>query len=807
LIGLILAIGAAADEVEVLLVDGDLRPGRASIVEVGALGADGTPRGDPVPLDLIGATIRGPVPHRAGVWRYVIVPAIDADEVVVSGVGVPRTFPSVPPPPSSLLVPESVDATAGSSPVVLHVGCRETLPVDALEIATSEGSITDVRETDGGIDVTVTPGDHPVPRWMLVGVRDRRRDEQPAWIPVRLVARPRLPFEAEPGATLVLEVGGRRYGPFTADAHGHVETRLDQYPGDRLAIAVLTDDLGNATRTEVPLVSQADPVLVLSRAGEPLPGRPPPVLHVKAIEPSGGVPAGPLSCRTPAAKLPVREASPGAWFVPLPPTDSPEDVRVVCTLGTATASARLTVAAGVAASLELRVWPEDLRADFPVAEVRYALEDLRGERLPLDRVEVTAALGRVVLEPHDGFVGRGEYEGRDAVTAGTDTIRAAWRAPRGEGQVEELRLAWAPESSGRLRVSARAVDRLRRPLPDVVVQLAAGDHAVDATTGPNGWATAVVDRRGRGLTVLRASTVYRTVQAIVAPGDPGIDGPDLPDLVVTQEVVLLPGRVAGISLDIDPELLRAGPGAVAWVTVKLADGAGQPVTDEPIELEASEGDIGALQGRPDGSFVAEYTPLPSERQRDVTITARTGSLFTSARLQLEPRVVRLSFGPWFGVTTNFGTITRPIGGIDLDIRTRSKLTGESLMVRIGVAGTWFQQDVQVVNQTQEWTSTLVPITAGLLFRDDRGPIGLWAGGGIEAIAHQLSVSTAAGEDLADGLNMHFGPVVFTGASHRALGGEVLLALRASWVPVSEAGIGFDGNLGGLVAGVGYRLVY
>jgi hypothetical protein len=497
---------------------------------------------------------------------------------------------------------------------------------------------------------------------------------------------------------------------------------------------------------------------------------------------------------------------PGAWFTALPPAETPEDVRVVCTLDATTAAARLAVPSGVAATLDLRVWPDDLRADFPIAEVRYALEDLRGERLPVDQVELAADLGHVAVEMHEGFVGRGEYDGKNAVSEGTDTVRATWRAPRGEGQVEELQLAWVPEAPTRVRLSTRAVDRLRRPLPGVVVDLALGESHAQATTGADGWASVSLSRPAKGLAVLRASTAFRSVQAVLPPGDPGTAAPGAPDLEAVQNVVLLPGRIAGISVDVEPELLRAGPGAVAWVTVKLADGAGQPVTDEPIELEATEGEIGDLQGRPDGSFVAEYTPLPSERQREVVITARTETLYSSARLQLEPKVVRISVGPWFGATTSLGTV-RPIGGIDLDVRTRTRFAGEGLMLRFGVAGTWFHEDVDVVRQTQDWANTLVPITAGVLFRDDRGPIGLWAGGGLEGIVHQLSVTSGSGEDIADGVRMHFGPIAFAGASRRALGGEIMLTLRGSWVPVEQPEVGFDGNLGGLAVGAGYRLVY
>jgi hypothetical protein len=277
---------------------------------------------------------------------------------------------------------------------------------------------------------------------------------------------------------------------------------------------------------------------------------------------------------------------------------------------------------------------------------------------------------------------------------------------------------------------------------------------------------------------------------------------------LSSALALRPGRVAGLSVDVDPTLLRAGPGAVAWVTVKLADGAGQPITDEPVELEATEGQVGTLQTKADGSFVAEYTPLPIDSPREVVLTARTGTLYTSTRLMLEPRLVRISVGPWLGGTTNFGKVTGPMGGIDLDLRTRSRLAGEALMIRFGVAVSSFSEEGVPAGTSgrTDWTSTLVPGTIGLLFRDDRGPVGLWTGAGFMGGVHHLRV-TEGGSQLGTWDRFVGGPVLFAGASRRAFGGEALLTVRASWLPVSQEDFGYDGNLGGLAAGVGYRLLY
>ncbi len=802
------AAASVAGEIEIAVVDGPLLPGRAATIEVAVIGVDGSAAKVLPEQRITGATVRGTTFARPGVWRTTVVPSMDGDAVVVEVLGVERSFPSAPPGPSSLVVPALVDAEVGAHPIEVLVTSDGPLPVDALEIATSEGNLNDLREVDGGVAVTLLPTDLAVPRFVLVGVRDRRRSEQPAWSVVQLKARPRLPIEAEPGAAVAIEVGPRRYGPYAVDARGRLEARIEQLPGERVAVAVLTDDLGNTTRTEIPLATQPGHALLVVPSGEVHPGNPPPVVHVRAIGANGDPPTEAPSCSTPAASLPIREAAEGAWFMSLPPAESAEDVRVACTLGETTAFARVPAVAGVAFALGLRVWPADLTADFPVAEVRYVLEDVRGEQLPVDAVEVTARHGAVMILERGGPVGRGEYDGRGAIEAGSDTVHATWRAPHGDGQLEDIALAWMPFPGDRLQLSARALDRFRRPLTGVPLVLSVGDAVGEATTGPDGWATLVFPRAPRAIAIAHARGAFRSATALVPPGDTGRAGPGEPDLAVSREIVVRPGRVAGLSVDVDPTLLRAGPGAVAWVTVKLADGAGQPITDEPIAIEATEGQVGALQSRPDGSFVAEYTPLPIDSPREVVLTARTETLYTSTRLMLEPRLVRISVGPWLGGTTNFGKVHGPIGGIDLDLRTRSRLVGEALMIRFGVAVTSFSEDTIPVGASgqMEWTSTLVPGTVGLLFRDDRGPVGLWTGAGFMGGIHHLRVTTG-GSPLATTDRFVAGPVLFAGASRRAFGGEALLTVRASWLPVSQEDVGYEGNLGGLAAGVGYRLLY
>ena len=148
------------------------------------------------------------------------------------------------------------------------------------------------------------------------------------------------------------------------------------------------------------------------------------------------------------------------------------------------------------------------------------------------------------------------------------------------------------------------------------------------------------------------------------------------------ELKLTPGRVAGLSVEVDPSVLRASPGARAYVLVNIEDRAGAPITDEEVGLEASEGTLGPLRARGDGTLIAEYIPEATERPREVEITAVAESMRSTARLQVAPRPVRLTVGAWAGVATNFGRVTAPIVSLDADLRVRNRIVGESLMLRM-----------------------------------------------------------------------------------------------------------------------------
>ncbi|MEZ4240853.1 MAG: hypothetical protein R3F59_32790 [Myxococcota bacterium] len=254
-------------------------------------------------------------------------------------------------------------------------------------------------------------------------------------------------------------------------------------------------------------------------------------------------------------------------------------------------------------------------------------------------------------------------------------------------------------------------------------------------------------------------------------------------------------------------MLRAAPGAVAYVYVRMEDASGKAVHDEAITLTASAGALGELRTRGDGTLVATYTPDPGDKRGEVEVTASTPTLNSSAHLVLEPRMVQLSFGPWLGAHTNFGELSGPSGGVDVDVRVRTPLLGELAVLRLAAATMGAHTEASTgVGPPVDLRATVVPLSALLLFRQDAGGWAVWAGGG-GTFAPRYTQIRFGDELVSSSVGALLGPTVAAGVSRRVPAGEVVLTAQGSWLPAPREDVGYSGNLGGLLAGLGYRLVY
>ncbi len=832
LAGLFVGSMALAADFAVVPDADELRPGLPGTVWVAALSdIDGRPpvveaNGGSVRFGLDGAT--------DGVWPLVVTPALDADfvelSITASGGRTARIALDVGwPEPGDLEVPARVEAVVQSEqPIRIPIQGARMPPPELLDVVVGEGVVTSVEQVEGGLEVVVEPGDSPFPRLIPFGVRDARAEDRPSWGTIRLRARPRIPLDAEPGARLDLVVGGRRYGPFEADASGRIVARVDQYPGETSAEAVLTDDLGNQTASTLPLATNTIAKLVAmqgARAG--VLGRPR-VVYLRAVAADGRAWRGEApTCRSPArGSLDVARVNAGLFAVPIEGRvegrtgdRDPEqlvDVRLECRLGSdAAASVRLGPPPGVASRLLLQVWPTELSTDLPIAEVRAAVEDTRGQRLDPSELTLLAEHGALadVEITESGGLGA-EYRGEEAVEIGRDRIVLRYTPEATAGPVAHVDLGWDRTGPG-FAVRARALDSRGAPVEDAEIVFevrpdrlepdAFGPTTQRARTDASGWAEVQLEYGPPGPLVLEARSAGQIARGLVLQGTVGPVGRGDARLEIARAITLSPGRVAGISVNVDPPILRTGRGSIAWVSVQLEDRAGNAVTEEDIEIDVSEGSVGPLLAQPDGTWLAEYIPIESDRAREVTVTARTESLRSTARLTLEPRLGRFALGPRVGWISNFGSISSPTLGFDVDWRTR--LLAETVLLRASITGYGMVETAETgLGDDVELQGTVLPLTLAVLLRQDRGGWSFWGGAGGTLGLHSLT--TRFGDQIVSrGNRVVPGGTLMGGAGYRLGLGDVVVEARYSLIPGPGGELGFTGNIGGLAAGLGFRLVY
>ncbi|MEM6926486.1 MAG: hypothetical protein AAF602_06130, partial [Myxococcota bacterium] len=654
------AWGADGQLGQIAIVEGTLAPGRIATLQIAKSPIQATTRPPGAPpgtadlsdLRLAGARLLRTRAARRGVTDLEVIPDLDATAIEVRLGNERYRFPVRPRPTTPLGLPARMrGVTLGDSvPLTITSTTTPTLSVDDLDVYASEGEVV-VRASDqpGALEVQLTPERNSAPRVVPLVVVDHRAARHPEMVPVVLRSRPRLTVNAAPGSAVTLGIGRRTYGPVTMPPSGTLAMRVDQYPGETLAIVKASDDLGNTSTSELPLATTSQPSLAIVPGGHWLPGDAPPPLHVVVLLANGAPWPGTPRCETPRDRVAVHSVRPGWWTLQLPNggdfwRSSQRDLRIACTVGDVTRTARVGVVPGVPERLALQVWPEDLRSDFPIAELRAGVEDGRGERVDVPGLTVTAEHGEVVARETGGTL-RGEYQGDRAIEFGVDEVVATYRRPPGPGPVTALQVGFGDVpgiEGGPMTVHARALNARREPVAFVPLRLSADGRTRSVMTQADGWAsTELVVPAGQRPRLIAAQTADVVRQALALPGEVGTGGPQTPDLVARQSVRIRAGRIAAVTVAVEPKILYAAPGSVANIVVRLEDRSGRPVTDEPVGLEASEGRILLpVDARPDGTLVAQYLPDPVKEAREVQVTATTKGFRASTEIEVVPRPAR-----------------------------------------------------------------------------------------------------------------------------------------------------------------------
>jgi len=792
----------ATGALEVLVTDGARLVEGADVALTSASGAS-------VPLDGEVAPGRYRFRYEAPATERVATLTVRVDGAAVAT----RALPLAPPPLPAFDAAPEVEAAIGTPRVELRFPRKRDAVggPDALLARTSEGRVLEVRSEADAVVVAVEPGSDRQARVMGVGLIDLDDPRgTPSFGLVRLRARPQLTLTAEPASTVVVRVGKRSYGPFVADATGAVNVSFDAWPGEVSYEITVSDDLGNTQRSQGPLPSATRPVLVGVEA--PRGGDRGADLWLGAWGPTGAPWTGaPPLCRSGASgRTEVVVAGKGLYraAMDVPGTGGALfDPRVECALADAALALRVPLGADRPARVELRVYPDALSADFPIAQVQAALLDRRGERVAAEGLRVTAETGELVLEPSEGAL-RGEYRGAAALERGGDVLTAAWDHPPATGAAWSLELTPAAEEAA-LVAFVRALDRRERPVGAAPVRVRVGDRVEDAVTDARGWAVVRFAGAPTVAVTLRAETAGGLARE--APWSPAlpkvVPDPAAADLLQRVELPIRAGRVRQVFLDVSPRPLLTGSGATGAIEVRMLDASGTPVRDEPVTLGASAGEVSAPTRHADGSLRATYMPPPGLVDQTVRITATTAAGTVATDLALEPRPVNGAVGVSGGWISNFGVVSSPV--LSASVVQRIPKFPSIVGARLGVSAYTLDTSVDdlLAGETIAVRATLVPVDIGIQVLERWGRRSLHAGIAAVVTPYRMTVDFGTDRGLAGVDFASPGLSVQAGGGYRLGSSELFIEGRYLLYTAGSSQIAFEGSVGGLSLSAGYRLLY
>ena len=107
----------------------------------------------------------------------------------------------------------------------------------------------------------------------------------------------------------------------------------------------------------------------------------------------------------------------------------------------------------------------------------------------------------------------------------------------------------------------------------------------------------------------------------------------------------------------------------------------------------------------------------------------------------------------------------------------------------------------------ELTLDTAMISASAIYRLEQGAWAAWGGLGALLAPYRLESRFAGSLPLRDGGLHPPGATGGAGVGRRVAGGEVTFELRGVGIQAQADTLGYDGQIGGLALGLGYRLIY
>jgi hypothetical protein len=759
-----------------------------------------------------GALISPPRALRPGVWGLVVEADAGAEALELGLGPSPDAVARVPltrPGPATARLPARPVAIAGQGPVELRIEGEITERPADLRLGVSEGTLGPPAPAPGGGALLVpwTPGPEPFARSVILAAADAARPSaEPASTVIAVRARATVPLPTgQPGAEVRVRVGGRALGPFVADAEGVARVALELRPGEELAEVEIQGVDGQVTATALPLAGDQRPVLLLLDPGRPPDGAVLQDALLFGIRADGRpLPGESPSCTAstgrPVALAPI---GPGVWRALPGPRPASGDLRLDCALDVrARASAWLVGAPSVPARIGLRSSTDELGAGASAAELRAWVEDDEGARLPPGGLGLVAERGRVELAQDLPGERIYRYDGGAALGRGGDLLTLSWRPAPGGGPAVALGLGGEGDA---VWAVARGADG--RPVPGVPLTLQVGEATYTGLTDAEGllrWTPPVAP----GPAALRVTGPGgRARSAWGAPGAAWRSDPLGPPPDRALRLRERTGRVAEVQFSVTPREVEQGAALPVRVRVRLLDADGREVDDD-VTVQSSAGEVSGLRRRADGGLEALWTPPVGQGPGVVLLRVESPSAAfatTTAELEVVPAALRQGPGIHLGWLLGPQGLSSPFAALSW---SRRLPVLDGLLHARAWAGTYRESAQLAVNgagEAVELELEVVPVGLGAEARAERGRVATWGGAGLVVAPYRLQVrygSTPAADGVAIAPP---GAELRAGVGWRLRVGEATAELGWLFLGAGAEDLGWQGQIGGLVATAGWRL--
>jgi len=531
-----------------------------------------------------------------------------------------------------------LEARSDPESLVLGQVATATLKVggvgsDGVLVRTNSGTVGKPVRLNTSYTAQLTPPKVNFPQVALVTWVDAADPSAVGWQAVPLSGSVAFPVKGPAGASVLLEVAGREFGPSQLGDDGKGKVKIEVPPGVNEATQLVVED-GETTESDLPLGIPATKRLGLFPVSAAIPSDPAVSVPLRVVvvtaegepddaaEPSFTVSRGTVG--------PPERIAPGVYEAELSPPSEPGSITVGVSLG-----------------------DDDVQSDELTVDVVRGLPEALAMNVQGDGAErtvtVTGAQGS--LQVDGASVGEPIDDGEGRTWTLTDvseplSVRAVAPSALSPNPVRHVVvLADRAKADPAEAVGAWVitVDAFGLPVPGVEVSLAGDGLQAPAsvTTGDEGRARVQLTAGDEGLASLMATAgaAEGVASLVIGEGVANLTGlrgrgPHAARWAATHPVhtageagtaepdrIMRPGRQF-VQIEADREVTA---GATVSVVIRVLDSSGEPVDSEPPDMTTTAGLLGDVVRDGPGVWRVDLTLPDSEQEVVVEATSAEGT--------------------------------------------------------------------------------------------------------------------------------------------------------------------------------------